>query len=118
MGIKLKGPAPGRNELCPCNSGLKFKWCHDDSGKMAACDRIAFEHMSLLIIREQHKRKIISDEQYKAFMARYNPETKPEPVTKKDVDELMASTGLTRCSCGTVIPDDCKLCIKCEKLKG
>ena len=115
MGIKFKGSKPKRNSLCPCNSGLKFKWCHGDSGKAAACDRIAFEHMSLLIIKEQHKRNIISDEQYKAFMERYKSDFVPEPVTERDVNELMASTGLTRCACGAVIPDDCKVCVKCER---
>ena len=114
MSIKFKGPKPGRNELCPCNSGLKFKWCHDDPGKMAACDRVAFEHMSLLIIKEQHKRKIISDEQYKAFMERYKSDFVPEPVTQRDVGELLDSAGLKRCACGTPIPDDCELCIKCK----
>lgn len=115
MGIKFKGPVPGRNDLCPCKSGLKFKYCHGNSGKMAACDRVAFEHMSLLIIKEQHKRKIISDEQYKAFMKRYNPETKPEPVGTRDVGELLDSAGLKRCACGTPIPDDCEVCIKCKR---
>ncbi len=117
MGIKLRGPAPGRNDSCPCTSGLKFKWCHGDPGKAAACDRVAFEHMSLLIIREQHKRKIVSDEQYKAFMEKYKPDFIPKPVTKKDVEELIASTGLTRCACGAVIPDDCEACIKCKREK-
>ena len=115
MGIKFKGPEPKRNEPCPCHSGLKAKYCHLDLGKMAACDRVAFEHMSLLIIKEQHKRKIISDEQYKAFMERYDPAIAPAPVTERDVNELMASTGLKRCSCGAVIPDDCEACVKCKK---
>ena len=117
MGIQLRGPAPGRNDPCPCKSGLKFKFCHGDPGKMAACDRVAFEHMSLLIIKEQHKHKIISDEQYKAFMERYKSDFVPEPVTERDVNELMASTGLTRCACGAVIPDDCEACVKCERKK-
>lgn len=118
MGIKLRGPEPGRNELCPCNSGLKFKWCHGNSGKAAACDRIAFEHMSILIAREQHKRKILSDVQFKAFMAKYNPDTKPEPVTNKDVAQLLDDAGLKRCACGTPIPDDCETCVKCKRSKG
>lgn len=117
MGIKLRGPAPGRADPCPCKSGLKFKWCHGDGGKQAACDRVAFEHMSLLIIKEQHKRKIISDNQYKAFMTRYNPNAVPEPVTQKDVDELLATTGLTRCACGTPIPDTEILCVVCKRKK-
>lgn len=117
MGIKFKGPIPGRNDLCPCKSGLKFKYCHGDPGKMAACDRVAFEHMSLLIIREQHKRKIISDEQYKAFMERYKSDFVPKLVTSKDVNQILDSAGLKRCACGTPIPDDCEVCIKCKRLK-
>ena len=118
MGIKLRGPEPGRNELCPCNSGLKFKWCHGDNGKAAACDRIAFEHMSILIAREQHRRKILSDLQFKAFMAKYKPDAVPEPVTNKDVNQILDSAGLKRCTCGTPIPDDCEQCVKCKRLKG
>jgi hypothetical protein len=117
MGIKFKGPAPGRNDLCPCKSGLKFKFCHGDPGKAAVCDRVAFEHMSLLIIKEQHKHKIISDEQYKAFMEKYKSDFIPKPVTDRDVNELIASTGLTRCACGTPIPSNCKLCVKCKRKK-
>ena len=51
-------------------------------------------------------------------MKRYNPETKPEPVGRKDVGELLDSAGLKRCACGTPIPDNCEQCIKCKKLKG
>lgn len=116
MGIKFKGPEPKRNEPCPCDSGLKAKYCHLDPGKQAACDRVAFEHMSLLIIREQHKRGIISDDYYNAFLKRYNPKIAKEPVTEKDVNDLIASTGLTRCPlCGTPIPDTEKLCIVCKR---
>ena len=117
MGIQLRGPAPGRGDPCPCKSELKFRHCHGDGGKQAACDRIAFEHMSKLIMAEKHKRKLISDDQYKAFKERYDPAVAPPPVTERDVNELIASTGLTRCACGAVIPDDCKACIKCEREK-
>jgi len=117
MGIKLRGPAPGRNDLCPCNSGLKFKWCHGDNGKAAACDRVAFEHMSKLVAREQHKRGILSDDQYKMFKERYDPEVSPMPVTSKDVNEILDKAGLKRCTCGTPIPDDCEACVKCKRMK-
>lgn len=114
MGIKFKGPEPNRNSLCPCNSGLKAKYCHLDPGKMAACDRIAFEHMSILIAREQHKRGILSDAQFKLFMKRYNPATTPEPVTSRDVDELLDSVELKRCACGIPISDTETQCVKCK----
>jgi len=116
MGIQFKGPEPKRNDLCPCNSGLKFKFCHGDPGKIAACERVAFEHMALLVAREQHKHGIISDDYYNEFIARYNPKIAKKPVTEKDVNELIASTGLTRCaSCGTPIPDNEKLCVICKR---
>ena len=117
MGIKLRGPEPGRNDLCPCNSGLKFKNCHGDSGKAAACDRVAFEHMSILVAREQHKRGILSDAQVKMFMAKYKPDAIPEPVTSKDVSQILDSAGLKRCGCGTPIPDNVKMCVKCKRIK-
>jgi len=117
MGIKFKGPKPKRNDLCPCNSGLKFKHCHGDSGKMAACDRIAFEHMSKLVAREQHKRGILSDDQYKMFKERYDPEVAPKPVTNKDVKQMLDSAGLKRCTCGTPIPDTETMCVKCKRMK-
>lgn len=115
MGIKLRGPEPGRNDLCPCNSGLKFKFCHGDPGKAAACDRVAFEHMSLLVTREQHKRKIISDAQFEAFMAKYKPDAVPKPVTDRDVNQILDSAGLKRCACGTPIPDGVETCVKCKR---
>lgn len=118
MGIKFKGPEPKRNSLCPCNSGLKAKYCHLDPGKMAACDRVAFEHMSKLVAREQHKRGILSDDQYKMFKERYDPEVSPMPVTSKDVNQILDQAGLKRCACGTPIPDDCETCVKCKRLKG
>ena len=117
MGIKLKGPAPGRNELCPCNSGLKFKFCHGDPGKVLACERAAFELMSRLVAKEQHKRKILSDAQFKAFTAKYKPDAVPEPVTSKDVNQILDSAGLKRCTCGTPIPDTETICVKCKRRK-
>lgn len=103
---------PNRNSLCPCGSGLKSKWCHADPGKNAICNRVANERMLRLIMQEKHKRELITTEEYHAFCV---SEAKHKPVTEKDVDELMAGTGLTRCSCGVVIPDNDILCIKCKK---
>lgn len=119
MGIRFKGPKPGKNDLCPCNSGLKFKHCHGDPVKMVICDRIAFEHMSRLIAKEQHKRGILSDSQYKMFKEKYDPEITPKPVTNKDVNQILDNAGLKRCKCGMPIPDTETICIKCKReLKG
>lgn len=48
----------GRNEPCPCGSGLKFKRCHDDPTKQMICNRVANEKMVELIRVEQRKKII------------------------------------------------------------
>lgn len=48
----------GRNEPCPCGSGLKFKKCHDDPTKQMICNRVANEKMVELIRIEQRKKII------------------------------------------------------------
>lgn len=109
-------PEPGRNEPCVCGSGLKFKQCHGDPGKAAVCNRVANEKMLNLIMEEKHKRKLISDVEYSNFIAKRDPKTPREPVTGKDVGELLESAGLVRCvSCGAVVPSGNELCIKCKK---
>lgn len=51
----------GRNELCPCESGLKFKWCHGDEGKRAVCEAVMRETMVRLIIETQLKKGLICE---------------------------------------------------------
>jgi hypothetical protein len=31
----VKQQRPGRNDLCPCGSGKKYKWCHGSRGPVA-----------------------------------------------------------------------------------
>ena len=60
MQLQLKGnKQPGRNEPCPCTSGLKFKYCHGDPGKRAVCERVMMEKMVELIIVEKIKKRLI-----------------------------------------------------------
>jgi len=59
MAIKLKGRKTLPNASCPCGSGLKFKHCHGDSRKKAACEVIVREHMYHLIVAEKIKRGLI-----------------------------------------------------------
>lgn len=47
---------PGRNEQCPCGSGLKYKHCHGDNLKQQECNYLANLHMLELILNEQIKR--------------------------------------------------------------
>jgi hypothetical protein len=62
------GKEPGRNDLCPCGSKLKYKWCHGDPGKRAVCEAAMRETMVRLIIIEKHKRDMITDEQLEAVL--------------------------------------------------
>jgi len=58
MSIRIKGnQKPGRNEPCPCGSGLKYKKCHGDSLKQALCNRVANEKMVALIELEKEKQE-------------------------------------------------------------
>lgn len=52
----------GRNEPCPCESGLKYKRCHGDPVKQMVCSRVANEKMVELIRVEQRK-YIIAEQQ-------------------------------------------------------
>jgi len=58
MGVEAKTKV-GRNELCPCGSKLKYKYCHGDETKRMLCNRVANEHMVHLILQEQKKRGIV-----------------------------------------------------------
>lgn len=51
----------GRNELCHCESGLKYKYCHGDASKQEICNRVANEKMVQLIVQEKRKRGIPID---------------------------------------------------------
>ena len=53
----------GRNEPCPCNSGLKFKHCHGDEIKRAICNVLANDKMVELIHQEQIKQGIVEQKQ-------------------------------------------------------
>lgn len=58
----------GRNELCPCNSGLKFKLCHGDVRKQAVCESVMIETMVRLIAQEQFKHDLITEEQLEMIL--------------------------------------------------
>lgn len=122
MTINFKGDKPGRNTPCKCGSGLKFKHCHGDTGKIAVCERIVAEAMLKLVKREQHKRNLITDGQYQKFLDRSKTDQGIEEVTPKNVDDAMGQLKMKRCSgalCNTPIPDNQTHCMKCKtKLKG
>lgn len=59
MGLQITGHEPGRNESCPCGSGLKYKYCHGDESKRLTANRVANLAMSELILHEQKKRGFV-----------------------------------------------------------
>jgi len=55
-----KSQMPGRNDPCPCESGLKFKHCHGDEMKIARAREAAERAMHAQIVIELKKRKILA----------------------------------------------------------
>ena len=45
----------GRNEPCPCQSGLKVKFCHGDEVKLGICNQVARQKMMELIVEERKR---------------------------------------------------------------
>ncbi len=106
-----------RNELCRCGSGLKFKWCHGDTGKRAACERVMAEHMVHLVMHEKYKRRLITKEEYTLFLDRGNPEIPIEKSNEHEVGEILDKAGLKRCAgalCSAPIPDTEEFCVQCK----
>ena len=52
----------GRNEDCPCQSGMKYKHCHGDQAKMMQCKAAANERMLVLIQEEKIRRGLVQPE--------------------------------------------------------
>jgi hypothetical protein len=108
----------GRNELCKCGSGLKFKWCHGDPSKTAVLERIVQEAMERMIMDEKHRRKLITDQEYNTFLKKRSPDAIRPPVTQSDIQDALTAVGLKRCSgflCNNPIPDKEVLCPVCKK---
>ena len=76
------GKEPGRNELCPCGSELKYKVCHGDPGKRAICEVAMRETMVRLIMIEKHKRKMITDEELEMVLNPSESEESDEEESK------------------------------------
>lgn len=74
MALQLKnnGNKIGRNEPCPCGSGLKFKYCHNDPVKKAICEVMVREEMLRLIMQEKYKCNMITEQELREFLEREN----------------------------------------------
>jgi len=57
MSAQLRGHKIGRNSLCPCGSGLKYKFCHGDLAKALICKNAANEKMLELIQKQKIKKQ-------------------------------------------------------------
>lgn len=52
-------PKTGRNDPCPCKSGLKYKHCHGDIVKEQLAKHAMNYRMAELIVEEKIKRGLI-----------------------------------------------------------
>lgn len=59
MTQQLTGNTPGRNDPCPCGSGLKHKKCHGDPVKIDMVNHAANVAMNHLIQCERVKKGLI-----------------------------------------------------------
>lgn len=59
MTQQITGREPGRNEPCPCRSGLKYKKCHGDPVKIDMVNHAANVAMNHLIQCERIKKGLI-----------------------------------------------------------
>lgn len=53
------GREPGRNDPCPCGSGLKYKHCHGDTEKLQTVRKFAVALMGQLIRRTKMEKGMI-----------------------------------------------------------
>jgi len=58
MTIKTDLKDVDRNQLCPCGSLLKQKYCHGDPVKLQLCNNVARRYMLHLILEERKKHGI------------------------------------------------------------
>ena len=111
MAVKpiVGGRDPGRNDPCPCKSGLKYKWCHGDEQKVQLVSHVANEAMQMLIIEEQLKREKIDDATYGKL--------KKHLIDNATQIELPRGTAMATCKdCDAVIPETEIYCEKCRKV--
>jgi len=50
---------PGKNDPCPCQSGLKYKCCHGDPVKNQLVKMFANRYMAQLITKEKEQKGMI-----------------------------------------------------------
>lgn len=72
MPIEITADKERRNELCSCESGLKYKHCHGDPRKLEIIKHVANEAMIIMIAYEKRERDKLSDEEYQEVIE--NPE--------------------------------------------
>ncbi len=76
----------GRNDLCTCDSGLKYKKCHGDSQKLQIVKHVANEAMLIMIARAKVKNTNIEfdEEDYEAVV------DNPEFVLPKFIEQFLS----------------------------
>lgn len=89
MSIQFKNENKiGRNQLCPCGLGLKYKDCHGDETKKNVVQRVADEAMIKLIAQELLKKGLICVHGVRTGEDCLDCEN-PEPEINLDKDEIV-----------------------------
>ena len=119
----------GRNEPCPCGSGLKFKHCHGDGKKTAVAQQAANLVMLRLIAEEKYKREMIDQDEFRTILEQTEykvvefveepKQEEEEEQPEKKVSDIIEDTGLSRCGCGSgYLVSKGDRCFKCKNNGG
>ena len=102
--LTKRGNEEERNQLCGCGSGLKYKKCHGDPGKLRIAQHVATEAMDIMIAQTRNERGDIDGTAYSEVVMN------PELVLRR----FFAQFGLMVCpDCGVELKVKCE---KCEKV--
>jgi SEC-C motif len=111
---------PGRNDKCPCGSGLKYKHCHGDPEKANACIHLSQLYLMKLIAGARYRAGLIQRDDLEEITSRAEQDMLDiigmvEVEEPDDAPKVPVSAGLVRCpSCGAMTYGEC---VKCKKGK-
>ena len=97
---------PGRNDPCPCQSGLKFKHCHGSEKLRAICQKAAHDaanQMMVMLIQQVQAQKNICPQCKQKFENRHCSRCNVDFFTKEEAEQRQAEEAAQNKS-GLVLP--------------
>jgi hypothetical protein len=119
----------GRNDKCPCGSGLKFKKCHGDPVLKQKCEKVVMLATVHEITPKRLQAGLIDQDTHDQVMSRVKTaliemvvneehqivESEDRRLEQRDVSEMQTILKLDKCpKCGRPLPAGTK-CVKCHK---